>query len=133
MSNATYRITFKSSAAKELGKLDKQTQKRIRVEHHRVVYEIADARCSASAQPSPFGQHLGRHRARIRICPLLGDCRRRPGGQDLAALVPGAWADVDNVVGLRDHPQVVLDDDHCGAVVDKAAQLGEQQINIRRV
>ena len=37
MSNATYRITFKSSAAKELGKLDKQTQKRIRVEHHRVV------------------------------------------------------------------------------------------------
>lgn len=29
MSNAPYRITFKSSAAKELRKLDKQTQKRI--------------------------------------------------------------------------------------------------------
>lgn len=70
MSNATYRITFKSSAAKELGKLDKQTQRRIltaidalaldprpsgvkklraefdqyriRVGHYRVVYEIAD-------------------------------------------------------------------------------------------
>ena len=29
MSNTTYRITFKSSAATELRKLDKQTQKRI--------------------------------------------------------------------------------------------------------
>ena len=104
MSNATYRITFKSSVAKELGKLDKQTQKCIRVEHHRVVYEIADAQYSASAQPSPFGQHLGRHRTRIRVHALLRDFRRRPGGQDLAAFVPGAWADVDNVVGLCDHP-----------------------------
>lgn len=62
MSNASYRITFKSSVAKELRKLDKQTQKPIRVEHHRVVYEIADAQCSPSAQSSPLSQHLGRHR-----------------------------------------------------------------------
>lgn len=72
MANSTYRITYKASAAKELRKLDKPTQRRllaaieglavnprpdgvkklkasndlyrIRIGHYRVVYEILDGK-----------------------------------------------------------------------------------------
>ena len=57
---------------------------------------------------------------------MLSDRRRCSGDQDLATLISGSRADVDDVVGLRDHPEVVLDDDHRRAVIDQATQLSKQ-------
>src|SRR5699024_6770525 len=91
------------------------------------------ARSPGLVQTSSFGQRLSLHRARIQLHALLSDRHRRPGGQDLATLVAGSRADVDDVVGLRDHAEVVLDAYHRRAIVVQATQLGEQQFYIRRM
>ena len=57
---------------------------------------------------------------------MLSDRRRCASDEDLAALISGSRADVDDVVGLRDDPEIVLDDDHRRAVVDQATQLAQQ-------
>ena len=57
---------------------------------------------------------------------MLSDRRRCSGGEDLATLISGSRADVDDVVGLGDHPEVVLDNDHRRAVIDQATQLAQQ-------
>lgn len=84
------------------------------------------ARFSGSAYTGSIGQHLGRDRARIRMQGMLSDRRRCASDEDLATLVSGSRADVDDVVGLRDHPEVVLDNDHRRAVIDQATQLAQQ-------
>lgn len=45
------------------------------------------------------------------IDPLVGgDFGRGAGGGDAPAVAPGAWADVDDVVGGAQDVEVVLDD-----------------------
>ena len=55
-----------------------------------------------------------------------GDLGRRPPGDDLAAVHPGAGADVDDIVGRPDRLLVMLDDDHRVAEVAQAPQRVEQ-------
>ena len=54
------------------------------------------------------------------------DLRRRPLGDDLAAVHAGAGADVDDIVGGEDRVLVVLDDDHRVAEFAQAPQRVEQ-------
>ena len=61
---------------------------------------------------------------------MLGDRRRCSGDQDLATLISGSRADVDDVVGLRDHSKVVLDDDMAAraARVDNASAANRAEV-----
>src|SRR6478609_2332190 len=52
---------------------------------------------------------------------------------DLAAVVPGAGAEVDDPVTVRHHRLVVLDHDHGLPAVDQAVEQAEQVLDIREV
>src|SRR3954471_5676644 len=52
--------------------------------------------------------HLRQEPPRVRA-RHRGHLLGRPGGDDLAALLPALWAEVDHTVGDLDHVDVVLD------------------------
>ena len=83
--------------------------------------------------PLPLRRSAGTAIARspVRYCPVIEfgarrDVRRRPLGDDLAAMHAGARADVDDVVGLADRLLVVLDDDDRVAGVAQVLQRRQQ-------
>ena len=53
------------------------------------------------------------------MCDVLG----RAAGDDLAALVAGAWADVDDPVALGHHAHFVFDHNHCVTGVHQMVEL----------
>ena len=57
----------------------------------------------------------------------------RPLEDDLAAVVPGAGAEVDDPVGVRHDRLVVLDDDDRLAVVDEPVEQAEQLLDVGEV
>lgn len=76
----------------------------------------------------PTGQVVPGDRSR-----LLRDLGRRTGGDHLPAMLAGAWAEVDQVVGGGDHLQVVLDDEDGVAQIAQAAQNLDQAVGVARV
>ena len=59
--------------------------------------------------------------------------RRRPLGDDVAAVAAAAGAEVDEVIGGADRLGVVLDDEHGRAHVDERAQVREEAPRVARV
>lgn len=60
----------------------------------------------------------------------LGGRSRR---NDLAARGPGSETEVDDVIGPRDHRQVVFDDDHATPCIQYPVETSDQDVDIRRV
>ena len=86
-----------------------------------------DASCGRADAP-PAGHVVGRERAGV------GEQPRAIALVDhLAAVAPGAGAEVDDVVGRADHRLVVLDDDDRVAARLKLAQHGDQPRVVARV
>lgn len=74
------------------------------------------------------GQVTACHAARS-----LGKLLRRGGRDDAAALLTPTRAQVDHPVCVGDHVQVVLDDEHAGAVLDEPVQDREQDLDVQGV
>src|SRR5690625_4046711 len=68
-------------------------------------------------------------------CPLLllDNLLRRPNRDDPATSRTATRPHVDDVVGIRDEVEIVLDDDHGGATVRQALQHGQQGAHVQRV
>ena len=67
-----------------------------------------------------------RHAVERRVC-------RRSRVRQLAAFAAAAGAELDDVIGARDHRRIVLDDDHRVAEIAQAAQHREQSARVGRV
>ena len=63
----------------------------------------------------------------------VSDTFQRAGGNDSAAFVTAAGAHVNDIVGIADYIQIVLNHDHCRAVFDKFAENFEQSPDIQRM
>ena len=63
----------------------------------------------------------------------LRDLLGRADGDDLAACLAALGAEVDQVVGLLDHVEIVLDHEHGVAAVDEALQRLEQLLDVGEV
>ena len=87
------------------------------------IYAAAAARAGSSARRYSPGRAL----------VDLGDVLRRPRRDHLAARLAALGAEVDEPVGLLDHVQVVLDDEHGVARVDEPLQHLEQLLDVREV
>lgn len=55
---------------------------------------------------------------------------RRAGCDYAAAFLAASWTHVDDVVGIADDVQVMLDDDYCGAVADEFLEHLEESPDI---
>jgi hypothetical protein len=58
---------------------------------------------------------------------------RRPAGDDFASIRARLWAKINNVIGLCDHAEIVLDDNHRVSFVDEPMQHAEKQFNVGHV
>src|SRR4051795_7294795 len=77
-------------------------------------------------------QHLAEEAARpAAVDP--SDVLRRANRDDLAACLAALGPEIDNPVGLLDHIEVVLDDDHRVAAVHETLQRLEQLLDIGEV
>ena len=92
--------------------------------------EVVLAGAAMTSRSSPGLRRTCRHRDAIacpdRYCPVIESfgaqqALDRPGVDDVAAVLAGARADVDDVVGDPDRLLVVLDDEHRVAEVAQAA------------
>ena len=63
----------------------------------------------------------------------VSDTFQRAGGNDSAAFVTAAGAHVNDIVGIADYIQIVLNHDHCRTVFDKFAENFEQSPDIQRM
>jgi hypothetical protein len=61
---------------------------------------------------------------------VLSNLVRRPGGNHLATSGAGFRTDIDNVIGFRNNIEVVLDEYYCVAVIDKAVQDLNKQLDV---
>src|SRR5205823_14240507 len=68
----------------------------------------------------------GRVRTGRRLFRLGGPLRRRGLKNDMAAVVAGAWTNIDHVIGSSNRLFVVLDDDNRVAEIAEARQRGEE-------
>ncbi|CAK9134584.1 unnamed protein product, partial [Ilex paraguariensis] len=68
-------------------------------------------------------------RLRLNGHQILG----RAGRDDAAAVLSAFGAEVDDPVGLGDHVQVMLDDDHAVARIDQAVQHADELVHIGHV
>lgn len=68
------------------------------------------------------------HRLRV-----VHDLRRRPGGNDATTGLAAPGPEVNDVVGVGDHVEVMLDDDHRGAVVDESLEDAQQHLDVEGV
>ena len=64
---------------------------------------------------------------------LFEQVRQIAGEHDAAALLAGAEADVDDVVGDADHVFVVLDDEHGVALIAQLSQDVDQALVVARM
>ena len=62
-----------------------------------------------------------------------GDVFRGAGRDDLASVDAGVWAEIDEVVAVRDDIEVVFDDDEGVAGVDEFVEVGEEAGDVIKV
>jgi hypothetical protein len=58
---------------------------------------------------------------------------RRPDSDDLASIGAGFWPEIDDVIGFRDHTEIVFDHDHGVAFIHEPMKHIEQQLDVSHV
>ena len=120
--------------ARDSGHAAEDAERYVRVDPLQVVLAGA-AHDQLAARLAPLGRHLDPplagqvlpgQRSRVGL-----DLRRGSLGDDVAAVLAGARAEVDDVVGGAHRPLVVLDDDHRVAQVAEAVQGRDQLLRCR--
>ena len=64
---------------------------------------------------------------------VVPDLPRRAAGHDPAAGFPAAGAHIDDIVGVVDHVQIVLNDDNGRAAVQQGLENAQQHPHIQRM
>ncbi len=107
------------------------------VDRLQVVLARAQHADALAGAPPPLARHRDRQLAaqvpRRQRPRLLQQAVERAREDDAAALLAGAEAQVDDVVGHADHVGVVLDDDDRVALVAQLAEDGDQPLVVARV
>ena len=87
----------------------------------------------ASSRPAAAARAAAAGTAPVYDSGDLRDLLGRADGDDLAARLAALGAEVDQVVGLLDHVEIVLDHEHRVAAVDEPLQRLEQLLDVGEV